>query len=696
MSTARFILLALWIAIPVSPTDAQDPNVAKGSDTPAGTWRWEHQLNGQTIKDTLYLELVNDKKVTGKYVGPTIEVPVRNGKFSDDKLTFDFDAELGQTITFLFEGKIDEDQIDGKVTAKTDDGERDFPWKPKRSVTPSDVVGKWTFEIVTPDEEKLTPTLAVKLDGGKLSGVYSHRGNDITAENLEVRDNELVFDIVTELNGQRLDVSFTGRPYGNTQSGILNFAINGNTGDLKFTAKREAIKPAARKQPDTLKKKADVSKARTRALRTTGLVNQLNSPRFRGVGGTGVYADDERLPDTWSDSENVAWSTDVPGLGWACPVIWGDKVFIATVVADSDDITKPKQGLYLGKGVRDPAKGVHHWMVYCYDLNSGKEIWKHEAHSGEPKVPRHPKSTYAAETPVTDGERLYVLFGDLGLYCYDLNGQPLWHREIAPEKTFMDYGAAASPIVHKDHVIVVYDNLGQSWIASFDAKTGNENWRTDRDESHSWATPLIWQHDQRTEIVVNGRVKNRSYSLDGKLLWEFDGRMSGLVIPSPFVAHGMCYIASGYVGDAHRPTFAVKPGASGDITPEGDDFSESEFIAWYRPTASSYNPTQIVYGDYLYTLYDRGFMTCHDAKTGESIYTKKRFSPGGSFTASPWAYNGKIFCLSEEGRTYVIQAGPEFKILNTNELNELALSCPAVVDGKLLIRTASKLYCITR
>ncbi|MBC8351114.1 MAG: PQQ-binding-like beta-propeller repeat protein [Planctomycetes bacterium] len=418
-----------------------------------------------------------------------------------------------------------------------------------------------------------------------------------------------------------------------------------------------------------------------------------NWPRFRGPNADGVAKDNAGLPSTWTNTDNVKWIADVPGWGWACPIVWGDRVFLSTVVGDEDNLT-PSKGLYLGEGVREPSKGIHHWMVYCYDLNSGTEVWKHEASTGKPKVPRHPKSTYAAETATTDGERLYVLFGDLGLYCYDLSGKPLWSQKIEPMKTASDYGAAASPVVHDGQVIVVYDNRESSWIASFDAKTGEQRWRERRDETHSWATPLIWQNDIRTEIVVPGRKRNRSYSLDGELLWEFDGRMSNLVIPSPFAAHGMCFIASGYVGDAHRPTFAIKPGAKGDITPEGD-FTDSEFIAWYQGTSSSYNPSQIVYGDYLYTLYDRGFLTCHDAKTGEEIYGKQRFNPRGSFTSSPLAYNGRLFLLSEDGLTYVVKAGPKFEIIGTNDLGELCIASPAAVDDNLLIRTASKLYCLT-
>lgn len=158
----------------------------------------------------------------------------------------------------------------------------------------------------------------------------------------------------------------------------------------------------------------------------------------------------------------------------------------------------------------------------------------------------------------------------------------------------------------------------------------------------------------------------------------------------------MCYIASGYVGDSHRPTFAILPGASGDITPgEDEQFTDSPFIKWYQGKASPYNTSQLVYGDYLYTAYDQGFMTCHNAQTGEEVYGKQRFRPSGSFTSAPWAYNGYIFCLNEEGLTYVIKAGPEFEIVGTNKLNGLCLATPAMAGDKLLIRTDSKLFCIS-
>ncbi len=419
---------------------------------------------------------------------------------------------------------------------------------------------------------------------------------------------------------------------------------------------------------------------------------QDNWPRFRGPQAAGVTKDDPRLPERWGRDENVIWQVEVPGWGWSCPVVWGSKVFVTTVVGE-EEYEKPRKGLYLGQGRRKPPKGIHHWMVYSLDLNTGKVLWKQEAHQGEPTSPRHPKSTYASETPTTNGEHLYVLFGDVGLYCYDLEGTPIWSQPIEPKKTLFDYGAAASPIVHGNQVIMIYDNQEASYIASYDTKTGQQQWRTGRDEMSSWATPVVWENALRSEVVTPGKRKIRSYDLNGKLLWEMDGRMSNLVIPSPFAAFGMIYITSGYIGDKHRPVYAIKPGASGDITPaEGQT---SEFIQWYLPTGGPYNPSPIIYGDYYYTLHDRGFLTCHNARTGQEVYERQRFEPRASFTASPWAYNGKLFCLSEDGLTYVVQAGPEFKQLHTNDLDELCLASTAACQGKLLIRTASRLYCLS-
>ena len=236
--------------------------------------------------------------------------------------------------------------------------------------------------------------------------------------------------------------------------------------------------------------------------------------------------------------------------------------------------------------------------------------------------------------------------------------------------------------------------MADSYLIVLDSKTGKEIWRAERDEPTTWATPFVWENELRKEIIVSGQNKLLSYDLEGNVLWEIKGPMGQLIIPSPFGAHGLLFVTSGYINARHRPVFAIKPGASGDITP-GEGETSGEFMAWYNPTAGPYNPSPIVYGDYYYTLLDRGFFTCHDAKTGKEVYGRQRINPGSSaFTVSPWAYRDRIFCMSEDGDVFAIQAGPEFKVLERSSLDEFSMSSPAIAGDRLVIRTLHNLYCI--
>jgi len=423
-------------------------------------------------------------------------------------------------------------------------------------------------------------------------------------------------------------------------------------------------------------------------LLVTGVIASDRWPQFRGPQQLGV-ADDPNLPDTWSATENVSWKTDIPGTGWSSPIIWTDRIFLTSAISTVKP-EEPKKGLYFG-GERKAPEDEHRWMVYCIDFRTGKIRWEREVHRGVPKSSRHLKNSYASETPVTDGERVYAYFGNVGLFCFDMNGKLLWKKQWEPFKTRYGWGTASSPVLYRDRIYIVNDNDEQSFIVALDKKTGEQVWRVEREEGSNWATPYIWENDLRTEIVTPGTKKVRSYDLNGKLLWELTG-MSSICIPTPFSKFGLLYISSGYVGDNRRPVFAIRPGATGDISLKQGEQS-NEYIAWFQPQAGPYNPSPIIYGDYYYTLLDRGFFTCHEARTGKEVYGRQRIEPGaGAFTASPWAYNGKIFCLSEDGDTFVIQAGPEFKVVGKNSLNEMCMATPAIARGSLIIRTASKLY----
>jgi outer membrane protein assembly factor BamB len=429
----------------------------------------------------------------------------------------------------------------------------------------------------------------------------------------------------------------------------------------------------------------------TVALSCAGVAQGANWPQFRGADSRGVVADNPRLPERWSGTENVAWDVPVAGRGWSSPIVWGDKIFVTTVVSDGE-VEAPKPGLYFGGDRPTPPAHTHHFRVLCLDFATGRTLWDTEVHSGAPTGPVHLKNTYASATPVTDGDRIYADFGDAGLFCLDSKGAILWSKKFGTFKTRFGWGNAASPVLHKDRLYVVNDNEEKSFLVALDKITGKEIWRVDRDEPSNWATPYIWESGKRTELVTPGRKRVRSYDLDGKPLWEFGG-MSNIVIPTPFAGHGLLYICSGYVGDKVRPVFAIRPGASGDISLK-DGATTNEHVAWYQRTGAPYNPSPILVGDQFYVLYDGGFLTASNARTGAEIYGKQRLNPGGiaQFTASPWSYNGKIFCLSEAGDTYVIAAGPEYRLLGKNSLGEMCMATPAIAGDSLIIRTLTRLF----
>jgi outer membrane protein assembly factor BamB len=414
--------------------------------------------------------------------------------------------------------------------------------------------------------------------------------------------------------------------------------------------------------------------------------------QFRGP-NAGVSADNPALPDTWSATENVAWKTPIPGLGWSSPIVWEDHIFLTSAVSSGEE-AKALPGLYDPGDEQGKTKStsVQQWMVFDIDARTGRIRWSTEVKSGVPPLLRHIKNSFASETPTTDGERVYVFFASVGVVAaLDMTGKILWSKDMGAYNGPQEFAPAASPILHKDRLYVLNDNTTKSYLVAFDKKTGKEIWRADREETENWSTPFIWEHGGRTELVTTGRGKVRSYDLDGKVLWELTG-MTGNVVPTPFAGHGLVYISSGYPGAQVRPVYAIKPGAHGDISLKPGETS-NEYVAWFQPRLGTYQTSALVYGDYFYTLLDRGLLLCHDAKTGKEIYGRKRIAAEATgFTASPWAYNGKLFLLSEDGATFVVEAGPKYKLLGTNVLDEMTLASPAIAGGHVLTRTATSLY----
>jgi outer membrane protein assembly factor BamB len=246
--------------------------------------------------------------------------------------------------------------------------------------------------------------------------------------------------------------------------------------------------------------------------------------------------------------------------------------------------------------------------------------------------------------------------------------------------------------------VVLCDNQKQQYIAGFDKKTGKQVWRTQRDlggrqppvQRSGWSTPFVWRNAQRTEIVTVGPATAVSYDLSGKELWRLSG-MSMTPVPTPFAYEGFLFINGG----RGRSLFALRPGATGDITlKEGQ--TSNDYIVWSQPRGGTYLPSSVAYDGAVYTLTETGILNRFDAKTGTQSYKTRIDAAATNFTTSPWAYNGKLFCLSEEGQTFVVKTGDQFQLLHVNELDDFVQASPALAGERLLIRTERRLYSIRR
>jgi outer membrane protein assembly factor BamB len=439
-------------------------------------------------------------------------------------------------------------------------------------------------------------------------------------------------------------------------------------------------------------------------------------PGFRGHEMNGIAAT-AKLPDNWSTTEHVKWAVPIAGHGWSSPIVWGDTVFVTSAISRRP-FKQPTPGLYgneyiaemqaqglpdaeIGKRAQardnemtDEASEIR-YMVYALDARTGKIKWQREAIKTKPFGGRHRKNTYASETPFTDGERLYASFGqNVGLFVYSLEGRLLWKKQWAPKAIYLDFGTGSSPTVADGRVYLLQDNEEQPAIAALDARTGQEIWRTPRAGTgfplkSSWMTPFVWRNPLRTEIVTTGHGAVISYDLQGKELWRAT-RMS-MPTASPFASGGFLYVGTGSQGDANRPFLAIKPGASGDISLAPGTTSNA-FIAWSHPRASGYTPSALVHEGRAYVVHDTGILTVLDAITGRQLYKVRVGGGGQTFSASPVAAGGRVLLLTEEGVTFVLDAGAEYKEIARNDLGEMSLASPAIAGDAIYIRTESKLY----
>lgn len=391
--------------------------------------------------------------------------------------------------------------------------------------------------------------------------------------------------------------------------------------------------------------------------------------QFRGPHGLGV-SEEKGLPVRWSSTENIVWKVDLPGPGASSPIVLGNRVFLTS---------------YSGYGLK-PSEGDEKQLLRhlsCFDRKTGAPLW---SKTFEPNFPEHKYEGegsyhgYAASTPVTDGERLYVFFGKAGVFCFDLDGNQLWKVSVG-EGTHR-WGSGTSPVLFGKLLLINASVESQSLVA-LDKLTGKEEWRTGEIKS-SWNTPFLMEGKDRTEVIVS--VQNRLLSFDpkdGKALWDADG-VHRYVCPS-VVAHDDMVFA---IGGGHT-SLAVRAGGNGDVT--------ASHGMWRQSKGS--NVSSPIYLDgHLYWAHESGgFVCCQNALTGESVYQERLEPRPGNIWSTPVLADGKMYFVSQHNGTFVIAAKPKFELLAHNvfaEDDSRVNASPAVSDGQLLLRTDRALYCI--
>jgi len=380
-------------------------------------------------------------------------------------------------------------------------------------------------------------------------------------------------------------------------------------------------------------------------------------PRWRGPSGQGLV-EGAGYPDEWSGTKNVIWRVAVPGSGNSSPIVFGDRIFLTTA--------------------RDSGRKL---SLLSYRRADGELLWE-TALDAEPVEHVHQKNGHASATPVTDGQRVFASFGSQGLAAFDYDGKILWHHDLGALSNY--HGSAGSPILYRGSVILYQDQESGSFVAAFDQKTGNRRWSTGRTATVGWGTPVVIRAAGRDELIVSSQHAVNAYDPGtGTLLWTVQGNKFE-VIPTPVVGHDLVFCSSGRSG----PTLAIRPGGAGDVT--------STHVVWSSPKGSPFVPSPIVVGDHLYLVNDiLSVVTAYEAKTGKLAFqgrlgTEKK----ESFSASPVAVDGKVFFTNDDGETFVLEAGPEFKLLRVNRLGARTLASPALVDGRWYFRTENELLAI--
>jgi outer membrane protein assembly factor BamB len=412
-----------------------------------------------------------------------------------------------------------------------------------------------------------------------------------------------------------------------------------------------------------------------------------NWHHWRGPDANGVSTT-AKPPLQWSPTNNIQWKTPVEGNGSSTPIIWGNKLFILTTINTGEvdpGLPRPEDQPKRIFGITHPNTS-YEFIVLCLDRHTGKVLWRQTATKLIPHEGAHRDNNFASASPTTDGERLYCWFGSAGLFCYDLDGNKLWERNLGKIKMGASLGEGCSPVIHEGKLVIVRDNSRQSSIEVLNAKNGKSLWKVERHEDNAWATPAIVAHSGKTQVITTASGKVRSYDLNsGKVIWKCAG-LTGNSIPCPVVEGDTVYCMTGYKGYS---LMALPLNAKGDIT-------GSDKILWTKRRGTPYVPSPILYDGLLYfTQSNQALLSCVNAKSGKTYIDRTRLKGLTNIYASPVGADGRIYLNDRSGVTLVLKRSRELKVIAKNELGEQIVSSSALAGNQLFIRGRRFLYCIS-
>ena len=404
-------------------------------------------------------------------------------------------------------------------------------------------------------------------------------------------------------------------------------------------------------------------------------------PQWRGPAATGVapHADP---PVEWSETKNVRWKIELPGRGSSSPVVWGDRIFLTTAIPSGTS----------GAASHAPRGGIeprvpHRFVVIALDRKSGTVLWERVAREEVPHEASHQDNgTWASSSAVTDGTHVIASFESRGIFAYDLDGRPVWQVDLGDKRMRNEFGEGSTPALHANHLVVVWDHQGESFVAALDKRTGKELWRAKRDEIDTWATPLVVEHGGRAQVIVSGMNRLRSYDLEtGDVIWHTAG-LTMNPIPSPVAGGGMVFATSGFRGNSLKAITLA--GAKGDIT-------GTPAVAWTLERDTPYVPSPLLYDGVLYILKtNNGLLSAFDAKTGTPVFQLQRLEKAPNVFASPVAAAGRVYVAGRDGTTVVLRHGREFEVIAENTLDDGFDASPALVDREIILRGYRYVYSI--